>query len=54
MQTWPRPCVIMKAIVSGRDLLGRGDEVTLVLSIFIIDHDDDPALPEGLESVFDL
>ena len=38
----------------GRDLLGRRDEVALVLPVFIVDDDDDPPFPQGLERVVDL
>ena len=54
MQTCPRPCVIMNAIDLRGDFLGRGDEVALVLAILVVDHDDDPAVPQSLECVVDL
>ncbi len=38
----------------GRDLLGRRDKIALVLPVFVVDDDDDPPFPEGLEGVVDL
>ena len=38
----------------GRDLLGRRDEVPLVLAVLVVDDDDDPPLLQGLEGVLDL
>ena len=42
MQMRPRPCVAMKLTASGVDLLGRHDEVALVLAILVVDDDDHP------------
>ena len=38
----------------GRDLLGRRDEVSLVLAVLVVDDDDDPPFLQGLERVLDL
>ena len=54
MHNSPRPCVIMNSIVSGVTLLGRRDEIALVLPVLIVDDDDDPPFAEGLQGVVDL
>ena len=38
----------------GRDLLGRRDEIPLVLPVLIVDDDDDPPFAQGLERFVDL
>ena len=45
--------MIMNSIVSGVDLLGRRDEVALVLPILIVDNDDNPPFPKRLQRVID-
>ena len=38
----------------GRDLLGRRDEVALVLPVLVVNDNDDPPFPQRLERVVDL
>ena len=38
----------------GRDLVGRRDEVSFVLPVFIVNDDDDPPFAQGLEGIVDL
>ena len=53
MQSWPRPCVIMKLTVSGVTLLGGADEIAFVFAVLGIDDDDHPAVADGLDGFFD-
>jgi hypothetical protein len=38
----------------GSDHLGRGNKVTFVLAVFVVDDDDDPPCSQGLECLVDL
>ena len=38
----------------GRDLVGRRDEISLVLPVLIVNDNDDASFPERLEGVVDL
>ena len=38
----------------GRDLLSRRDEIPLVLTVLVVNHNDDTSFPEGLERIVDL
>ena len=53
MQISPRPCVAMKLIDFGRDLLGRDRQVSLVLPVLVIHHDDHLAGANGGNRLLD-
>ena len=49
----PAPLLHHEVDGLGRHLLGGHDEIALVLPVFIVHQDDDPALPDILDGVFD-